>query len=138
MTRTMTAAILDHDGIATLMLDRSAGLVGKRSRPYRHMSASVTLTMRMRGRSGSSSCQKTRPVFAKSMAPTRTLGLVATASAPSDECRRSYRRGHDVPLSSAKRAKADIGPAFSRCLLLALFGHPTCTDECPLSGVKQT
>jgi hypothetical protein len=22
--------------------------------------------------------------------------------------------------------------------LLALFGHPTCTDECPLSGVKRT
>src|SRR6478672_5763075 len=24
------------------------------------------------------------------------------------------------------------------CLLLALFGHPTCTDACPLSGVKRT
>ena len=22
--------------------------------------------------------------------------------------------------------------------LVALFGHPTCTDECPLSGVKRT
>jgi hypothetical protein len=22
--------------------------------------------------------------------------------------------------------------------LMALFGHPTCTDECPLLGVKQT
>ena len=21
---------------------------------------------------------------------------------------------------------------------MALFGHPTCTDECPLSGVKRT
>jgi hypothetical protein len=24
----------------------------------------------------------------------------------------------------------------SPCLLMALFGHPNCTDECPLSGVK--
>ena len=24
------------------------------------------------------------------------------------------------------------------CLLLALSGHPTCTDECPISGVKRT
>ena len=25
-----------------------------------------------------------------------------------------------------------------QCPLLALFGHPICTDECPLSGVKRT
>jgi hypothetical protein len=39
---------------------------------------------------------------------------------------------------------SDIRPAHSspslarECPLLALFGHPTCTDECPLSGVKRT
>ena len=27
---------------------------------------------------------------------------------------------------------------FTGCPLLALFGHPTCTDECPLSKVKRT
>ena len=26
----------------------------------------------------------------------------------------------------------------SECLLMALFGHATCTDECPLLGVKRT
>jgi hypothetical protein len=25
-----------------------------------------------------------------------------------------------------------------QCPLLALLGHPNCTDECPLSGVKRT
>jgi len=25
-----------------------------------------------------------------------------------------------------------------RCLLMALFRHPTGTDECPLSGIKRT
>jgi hypothetical protein len=24
------------------------------------------------------------------------------------------------------------------CPLVALLGHPTCTEECPLSGVKRT
>jgi hypothetical protein len=32
----------------------------------------------------------------------------------------------------------DAGRADSACPHLALFGHRTCTDECPLSGVKRT
>jgi hypothetical protein len=31
-----------------------------------------------------------------------------------------------------------VSRPYSPCLLLALFGHPTHTDECPLSGVKRT
>jgi hypothetical protein len=29
-------------------------------------------------------------------------------------------------------------PRHRRCPLMALFGHPSCTDECPLSRVKRT
>ena len=29
-------------------------------------------------------------------------------------------------------------PKRRRCLLMALFGHPTRTDECPLLGAKRT
>jgi hypothetical protein len=28
--------------------------------------------------------------------------------------------------------------SFAECPLLALFGHPPCTHECPLSGVRRT
>ena len=43
-------------------------------------------------------------------------------------------------LSNACDMKVAIGPSlrFSGCLLLALFGHPTCTEECPLSGARRT
>ena len=42
---------------------------------------------------------------------------------PSDECRRSYRRGYDVPLSSAKRAKADINQRGLHVRFSATSGH---------------
>src|SRR6476646_8110591 len=34
--------------------------------------------------------------------------------------------------------RTDLRGHRRKCLLLALSGHPTCTDECPLSGVKRT
>ena len=42
-------------------------------------------------------------------------------------------RHHEPRLSARLRSKAR-----QLCLLMALFGHPTCTDECPLSGLKRT
>jgi hypothetical protein len=35
-------------------------------------------------------------------------------------------------------AGRSVGLLFIKRPLMALFGHPTCTDECPLSGVKRT
>jgi hypothetical protein len=41
-------------------------------------------------------------------------------------------------LSRPRYLRADFASNQSPCLLLAPFGHPTRTDECPLSGVKRT
>ena len=53
----------------------------------------------------------------------------------------STSSGHLTSIQS-ERAESWVGePHRTRlreCLLLALFGHPTCTDECLLSGVKRT
>src|ERR1043166_6937490 len=32
---------------------------------------------------------------------------------------------------------ATTPPPRQKCLLMALFGHPTCTEKCPLLGVKR-
>ena len=78
------------------------------------------------------------------------MNIALNSEATADKSRETYRKTYDqfevVTLAAFPQAARELAEtsvaqtheAYERSKLMALSGHFTCTDECPLLGAKQT